>query len=258
LSELPCRASVCFDFPGYGLSEKPRGRSYSIFAQTDVAEAVADRFVGGPVVVVAHDMGTSVATELLARDLEGRLTMRVAAVLLLNGSVVIERSRPTLGQRLLRTPLGPFVSRLSNRRMFAAQLASVFADRRALGRQGAEDAWSLVTQSDGHRMLHAPLVYMRERTVHAGRWHGAVRDWQGSLAFAWGMRDPVARPAVLDALVGLRPRAPVTRWDEVGHYPQLEAPAKVAACVASLADACRTDGTPDLDGTQTGAPSERE
>jgi pimeloyl-ACP methyl ester carboxylesterase len=43
------------------------------------------------------------------------------------------------------------------------------------------------------------------------------------------MLDPVATPAVLDAVLELRPAAPVTRFDELGHYPQIEDPDRVAA-----------------------------
>lgn len=66
------RATLTLDFLGFGLSDKPRDCAYSLIGQADIVE----RLVGGearPVIVVAHDMGTSVATELLARDLEGTL-----------------------------------------------------------------------------------------------------------------------------------------------------------------------------------------
>ena len=44
--------------------------------------------------VVAHDMGTSVATELFARELEGRLGFAVAGALLFNGSIPLDRPGP--------------------------------------------------------------------------------------------------------------------------------------------------------------------
>src|SRR5437016_3837467 len=54
---------IAFDFLGYGLSEKPRDQLDSLSTQADIAEAVVDRSAVGPVVLVAHDMGSSVATE---------------------------------------------------------------------------------------------------------------------------------------------------------------------------------------------------
>ena len=42
---------------------------------------------------------------------------------------------------------------------------------------------------------------------------------------------------VLQAVLALRPRpAPLTRWPELGHYPQLEDPAAVAAAITAFAD----------------------
>jgi pimeloyl-ACP methyl ester carboxylesterase len=73
--------------------------------------------------------------------------------------------------------------------------------------------------------------YLFERVELADRWHGAVRDWPGSLSFAWGLKDPVATTAVLEALIELRPAASVERLPELGHYPQLEDPAAIAAAV---------------------------
>ncbi len=66
LERLGKRATLAFDFLGFGLSDKPHDLRYSLFEQADIIEAL----IGGderPVVVVAHDMGTSVATELMAR-----------------------------------------------------------------------------------------------------------------------------------------------------------------------------------------------
>src|SRR5262245_40360596 len=81
---LPAHHLIVFDFLGYGLSDKPRDQVYSLGMQADIAEAIVERFADGPMVLVAHDMGSSVATELLARDIEGRLSFELASTLLFN------------------------------------------------------------------------------------------------------------------------------------------------------------------------------
>jgi pimeloyl-ACP methyl ester carboxylesterase len=49
------------------------------------------------------------------------------------------------------------------------------------------------------------------------------------------MQDPVATVAVLEALIELRPHVPVERFEELGHYPQIEdAGAVVAALRGAL------------------------
>ncbi len=137
-------------------------------------------------------MGTSVATELLARDLEGRLEMEVSGVLLFNGSMVQGAASPTLAQRILRSPLGPLFSRLSSERFFRAQFGSVFSPGHPLTDEEAEDQWSLICAGGGRTLNHKTIRYMAERFKHAERWHGALRDWPGPLQLAWGMLDPVA------------------------------------------------------------------
>ena len=183
--------------------------------------------------LVAHDMGTSVATELLARDLEGRLGFELAGALLFNGSIVLDRASLTLGQRLLRSPLGALFARLSNERVFRQQFGAVFSDAHPLSDAEAADQWSLICHGGGRTLGHRLIHYLDERERHADRWHGAVRDWEGQLSLVWGVEDPVATVAVLAALVELRPAAPVDRLAGVGHYPQLEDPDAIAAALSA-------------------------
>ncbi len=79
---------------------------------------------------------------------------------------------------------------------------------------------------------------MAERERFTERWHGAIRDWPGPLTLTWGLKDPVARVAVLDGLRELRPGVPVLELPELAHYPQIEAPERIAASLdAALAAA---------------------
>jgi pimeloyl-ACP methyl ester carboxylesterase len=237
LELLPARRLVCFDFLGFGLSEKPRDHVYSLLAQADLAGQIVGRRVAGPVVLVAHDMGTSVVTELLARDIEGRLSMELAAVLLFNGSMVLERASLTLSQKLLRSRLGPLAARLSTERAFRAQFRRIFSSSHPLSDEEAADQWALLAEAGGHRILDRLTFYLHERVSHAPRWHGALRDWPGRLELAWAGRDPVCTEAVLEAVLALRSRAALTRLPELGHYPQIEDPAAAASIVARVAGA---------------------
>ena len=98
LEEMPGRNVLAFDFLGFGLSDKPREHDYSLFWQADLTEELVRRHGDGrPVVIVAHDMGTSVATELMARDLEGGWRWRSPRSLLFNGSIVLEARHPDPG-----------------------------------------------------------------------------------------------------------------------------------------------------------------
>jgi pimeloyl-ACP methyl ester carboxylesterase len=240
LAEERDHAVLAFDFLGFGLSEKPRDHVYTLGWQADLTEGLVRRHLDGRAVfLVAHDMGTSVATELLARDLEGRLEIELAGVLLFNGSIILERASLTPAQRLLRSPVGPLAARLSSERFFRREFERLFSPAHPLSSEEAADQWSLICENGGRTLGHRLINYLDERERYAERWHGAVRDWEGALSFAWGTRDPVATVAVLDALLELRPQAPVERLTELGHYPQIEDPVAIAATLRSaLARGC--------------------
>jgi pimeloyl-ACP methyl ester carboxylesterase len=224
---------LAFDFLGFGLSAKPREHDYSLFWQADLTEELVRRHGDGrPVLILAHDMGTSVANELMARELEGRLEMEIAGIMLFNGSMVLEAASPTPAQRALRSRLGPLVAKLSSERVFRHQFGSVFSEEHPLGEAEAEDQWSLICHNGGRTLGHRLVSYMDQREEHAERWHGAIRDWAGKLSLAWGMRDPVATTAVLAALRELRPEVPVNELPELAHYPQIEDPQRLAQALA--------------------------
>jgi pimeloyl-ACP methyl ester carboxylesterase len=225
-------AALAPDFLGFGLSEKPRDHDYTLHWQADLVEDLVRRNdESEPVFIVAHDMGTSVATELMGRDLEGSLEMELAGVLLLNGSMIQDAASPTLGQRLLRSAVGPLFSRLSSERFFRQQFGSIFSPGHPLSDEEAEDQWALICAGGGRTLNHKTIRYMEERFRHAQRWHGALRDWPKPLSLAWGMLDPVATEAVLDAVLELRPAADPTRFEDLGHYPQIEDPERVTGAL---------------------------
>ncbi|MEZ5073918.1 MAG: alpha/beta hydrolase [Solirubrobacterales bacterium] len=242
LDELQGPPVLAFDFLGFGLSDKPREHRYGLGWQADLAGELVRRHADGrPVFIVAHDMGTSVATEIMARDLEGTLGWELGGALLFNGSIVLEAATLTPSQKLLRGPLGPLAARLSSRRVFDQQFGSLFSAEHPLDRAEADDQWSLICHNGGRTLAHRLVHYLDERVALADRWHGAIRDWQG-LQLAWGLEDPVATTAVLAALRDLHPGVPVAELPGLGHYPQIEAPARMAAVVAGAVAAAPATG----------------
>lgn len=228
-NELRGHRLIVFDFLGFGLSDKPRDQLYSLKLQADLVEALADRLEIERPSLVAHDMGSSVATELLARDLDGTLSFRPSSALLFNASLVREKASLLWGQKLLLSPLGPVMGRLTSEFAFRRQFAGIFSEAHPLSTDEAADQWALLTQNGGHRLLHRLIYYNHERVrpPFAGRWHRALRDWTGRLELAWAELDPICTEAVLQAVLGLRSHALLTRLPGLGHYPQIEDPQAV-------------------------------
>ena len=234
LLELPGvreRAALLFDCLGFGLSDKPADVEYTLGWQADAAQELVQRAGSPPVYLVAHDTGTSVATELFARELCGQARIEIAGALLFNGSILLDRASPTTGQKLLRSRLGPLFARLTSERSFRLQFGRIFSGAHPLAREEAADQWALLAHGGGQRIGHLLVNYMAERERYVERWHGAFRDWSGRLSLAWGLEDPVATTNVLDGLRELRPGVPVRELPGIGHYPQLERPDLIAAAL---------------------------
>ena len=154
--------------------------------------------------------------------------------------MLLHLAKPTVGQRLLRSRLGPLFARLTSERSFCAQFSRVFSPEHPLSAEEAADQWSLIAHGGGQRIAHRTINYMAERERFTDRWHGAIRDWPGALTLAWGLQDPVARTEVLDGLRTLRRGVETIELPDAGHYPQVEQPELISAALnTALAAAAR-------------------
>jgi pimeloyl-ACP methyl ester carboxylesterase len=220
---------LVFDFPGYGLSAKSPVRDYSLGRQLDAAEALFRFLRIESFDLLAHDMGNSVACEMLRRREAGGYAFELRSLTLLNGGIYMEMHRPLLTQRLLRTPLlGALTGRLSGWRFFRLQYPQVYARPGQFDEDHYRSQWALLTHNGGRRTLHRIAGYMRERTRMGERWTGPLHRFDGPLRVIWGRQDPIAVYAIAEKLCRENPRAELVTLEGVGHYPQLEAPERVA------------------------------
>src|SRR5579871_737217 len=129
--QLAARRVVTCDLLGYGLSDKPFPHDYSLLEQCDfVSQLVRDLKIARAH-LCGHDMGATVVQELLGRALDGAhlVPFEIASVTLLNGGVLVDRVRPILSQRLLRTraarAVAPLLPPAMARRAFEASLRRI-------------------------------------------------------------------------------------------------------------------------------------
>jgi pimeloyl-ACP methyl ester carboxylesterase len=214
------RRVLSLDFLGFGDSDKPLPHAYSLLEQADLVQEVWELLEyppGGE--LIAHDYGVSVAQELLAR---GAPLRRVAW---LNGGIYPALHRPTDGQLALAGPDGEKIAAALTPQLLAAGLRTILA--RELPDEILADLAAAAARREGLRNLPLLLGYMAERREHEERW---VRAFEASRthAFVWGMLDPVSGAHMLERISQGLAQANFTLLDDVGHYPQLEAPELVA------------------------------
>lgn len=221
---LSAHRLILFDFLGYGYSDKPRPHSYSLFEQAALAEAVAEHLGVREVILVAHDMGSSVALVLLQRA-----RLAVAKLVLLNGSLLLTHYRPLISQRALLHPiLGPLLTGLGliRKAVFTRQFSRLFPTPPPADELDA--FWSLIAHNEGPAIYDRLIQYLNERKQHELAWLAALVAHQAPLLILWGQRDPVAVPAIGESIAARRPDARYVKLPTLGHYPQWEDPQAIA------------------------------
>lgn len=227
---------VAMDFAGFGLSDKAADGSYSLFTQADIVEAVAADCGIESCDLIAHDMGDSVAAELLARHSENKSSLTIGKAVLTNGSIFIDMAQLTSGQRLF-LKLPPRRLRVALPvRLFRRQIRSLFSAEHPLDEDELEIMEELLRHNGGINLVPLTIRYIEERRQHSSRWVNALTEFDGPLALIWGRQDPVAIVSMVDRLVSLRPDVQAIVWDDVGHWPQLEVPDRLASEVQAFLD----------------------
>lgn len=213
------------DMLGFGQSDKPVDFAYSVGASADQWQALAQAEGLTELAIVAHDYGDTVAQELLARQRDGRLPFRIRSVAFLNGGLFPEATYPLLLQRLLLGPLGTLVARLANYRSFARSMHRICVKPPDSAR--SREDWQLLLRADGRCVLPKLVRYIRERREYRQRWLGALQQTDIPLCLIAGIEDPISGASIIRRWRELLPDSAVHALDQVGHYPQLEAPDRV-------------------------------
>lgn len=219
---------ITFDMLGFGFSDKPNPHRYRIMEQADLCEAVL-RHVGIDAFdLFVHDYGVTVAQELLARCNAGEGALGMRTLCFLNGGLFPEMHRARLIQKLLLSPLGPLVGRLSSKRTFDRSFSAVFGPDTQPSAEELDNYWRLVNERNGRHMFHNLIRYMSDRLEHRERWVGALRDAKIPVGLINGSLDPVSGAHLVKHYRKVVPREHfIAELPHVGHYPHVEDPEAV-------------------------------
>lgn len=226
---------IALDMIGFGFSDKPTTQPYSISVQANLIETLLTALDVSEYRVLAHDYGDTVAQELLARQLEGKLHGHITGMCLLNGGLFPETHRPVLAQKLLISPIGPLFARLISEAKLRRNFRAICSD--ALSDADLDAFWALLAHNNGRAVMPKLIGYMRERQQYRERWVGALQKCSQPLRLINGSADPISGEHMVQRYEEIVSRPDVVRLAGVGHYPQLEAPEAVLSAFLDWAAA---------------------
>lgn len=225
------------DMIGMGFSAKPVAYEYSVGDHADVHEALLEHLNVKRCHVLAHDLGDSVGQELLARsefDQQSYGSVRYQSITWLNGGLFNEAYTPRTMQKLMSgTPLGDLMSPLQgrsslSRKMLERTLDEMFGPNTKPSRELMERFHQILEYNDGKRVLHKVGRFLRDRYTHRNRWVRAMRQTAVPMRLIDGPVDPNSGAHMARRYAEVIPGADVVMLaDDIGHWPQLEAPEEV-------------------------------
>jgi len=221
---------VLFDFIGFGLSDKPTTNfSYSILEHADTAIEVWKQLGVSGGHLLAHDMGDSVATEIVMRYnqqiLDVSFSTGLQSVTFTNGSMLLEFADLRITQKLLLTKFGYWLNKAINQSIFQHQIKSAHGNT-GLTKEDIETLWQANILKDGHRKAYLTIRYYLDRKKYEQpKWLPALSATNLPIHLCWGDADAVARIEIAYHLKEkICPNAELTIMKNVGHFCQLSNP----------------------------------
>ncbi len=220
---------LCIDMLGFGFSDKPNRRDYTIHQQADLIEQHIQQQGVKEFHVLAHDYGVSVAQELIARQIDQRGYGRWLSCCFLNGGLFPETHQALLIQKLLLGRTGFLVNKLLGFKPFAKSFSSVFGDKTKPNEHELRTFWEVINVHDGKHVFSNLITYMHDRKTHRTRWVHALQNAPMPVSLINGSVDPVSGKHLVTRYKQLECRLDhLCELSDIGHYPHVEAPEQVA------------------------------
>lgn len=217
------------DYLGYGLSAKPIDFPYTIKEQVNMLEELFESLNIERYDIMAHDVGVSVAQELLARQVEQN-QRRIRSVVLLNGGLFPESHRPFFTMKLLKIPiLGACLQNFVPKSVFGKTFNRVFGLKTKCSQTKLDEITDLLFYNAPYDLLQRLQCYLNERNTHRVRWTNALNDVQTRcgtrLRMINGPYDPISGRHMYERYCKIvaQPDACLLP-DHIGHYPHIEDP----------------------------------
>ena len=223
---------ILHDHLGFGFSDKPKDMYYSLIEQADMALKLWRQLGLKKIYLFAHDYGTSVATEIIARHNANELDIEIEQLIISNGSIHIELSQLRTIQKLLKHKfLGKYVAKLTNFKIFKKNMKNIYFDTSKVTDNELKEMWTLIELNGGRKIIHKLTQYINERYLYWDRWIGALKESQIPAKIIWAKNDPIAIPAIAELLAEEIPNNKLFWIENTGHFPMLENPEGWLNCI---------------------------
>lgn len=217
------RRVISFDLPGFGLTGPAPDADYTIEAYVRFMRILLDHLGIERCVLAGNSLGGDIAWETAYA-----LPKRVEKLVLVDsgGYPFVSTSVP-IGFRLARVPvLNRLVENLLPRGLIEGSLRSVYGDPSKVTPE-LVDLYFDMARRDGNRVALARRFAQNDLGAHSGR----IATLKLPTLILWGGRDRLVPPENAQRFHRDIAGSTLVMFDDLGHVPQEEDPARTVAAV---------------------------
>jgi pimeloyl-ACP methyl ester carboxylesterase len=224
------------DMLGFGHSAKPKTGTfkdnYSLMRQADLYESIAKQEGLSNVILVAHDMGQTVGSELMARHDEGSLSFKISHAIIVNGSTIMDLIEVQPIQKQMLALPDQAATEHADFAEFREGIRPSFSKEHAASEETLDNMTAQVFYDDGDLIMPQMIRYLQERMDNYDRWVGALTGFRSApMSVYWGLQDPVALEPMVNRIKAWRPVTDVYKMPDVGHWPSIEVPDRIGKAI---------------------------
>lgn len=217
---------VVLDLLGMGFSDKPKEYNYSFEEHCEIVNCLMGHIGVAESHILSHDLGVSIAQELIAKSLEHINSFKILSVTFMNGGLFMDVYRPRFIQRMLsQTPnlIGKFISKVISKKMTNKSVKSLFGPSTQPTDGFLEEQWKILNYKDGKEIAYLIGRLVFKKIHYQNRWISAMQTTDIPMCLINGPFDPNSGKAMSDRYRELIPNPKIYLMaDHIGHWPFLE------------------------------------
>jgi len=217
---------IAFDYLGMGFSDKPKNHVYSFKEHCEIVNDIMRQLEIREAHILSHDLGVSIAQELIATDLSSENQFNILSVVYMNGGLFMDVYQPRFIQRLLSQspkPIGKLLSSLLTKKKLDKSLKSVFGPQTQPTELLLQQFWEILNLKEGKSIAYLIGRLVFDKVNHQEQWITAMQTTKIPMCFINGPYDPNSGIQMAKRYKELIPNPNVILLEKgIGHWPQIE------------------------------------
>ncbi|PQJ81639.1 alpha/beta fold hydrolase [Polaribacter glomeratus] len=218
---------VLLDFVGFGFSEKLDKQYFTTIDQADCVLELCRLLNLNNITLFAHDYGTEVAQEIIARQNYSLIDITIEKYILGNGNMTIDHScyldyHKKVNQHVSKK----LIAMLASFGMYKKAIKEAFFDETKISDTELIEMWHQLELNKGRDVINFISHYIRERKIFWHRWVKALNDNKVPIKLILGRQDTTNINANSNTLADKNEDIEILWIENCGHYPMLESPEK--------------------------------